>query len=105
MYTTKNWDALVFQGVGSKHTVKPLPVTEDEATVVFIQRRPRDEDGEGYEGGAICYVIFQVGNRFFKKEFSEGSFNENDLYFWENSPVEEVFGEVQTTITFVPKER
>lgn len=104
MYTTNDWDALVLDGVGSKHEVKPLPVTSDTATVVAIRRRLRDEDGEGYEGDwGNCYVIFQVGDRFFKKTFSEGSFNDRDLYFYDD--VEEVFGEVVTTIAFRPKER
>lgn len=99
MYETKNWNALVFQGVGSKHQVKPLPVTEDTATVVDIRRRERDDDGEGYEGDwGTCYVIFQVGDRFFRKSFSESSFNENDL--WWNDDIEEVQGEVTTTTVF-----
>lgn len=102
MFETKNWDAMVLQGVGSKHEVKPLPITSHEATVVEIRRRDRDEDGEGFEGdGGNCYVIFQVGDRFFKRAFSEGSFSEYDLYWW--ADVEEVYGEVVTTIAFRPK--
>lgn len=104
MYTTKNWEALVFEGVGSKHKVKPLPVTEDEAIVVEIVRRERDSDGEGYESdNGNCYVIFQVGNRFFKKSFSESSFDENEIWFYGDN-VDEVFGTVETTIAFRPKE-
>lgn len=102
MYETKNWDALVLQGVGSKHEMTPTPVKADTATVVDIARRARDDDGEGFEGeGGNCYVIFQVGDRFFKRTFNEGSFSEYDLYWW--SDVEEVYGEVETTIKFRPK--
>lgn len=102
MYETKNWDALVLNGVGSKHEMKPIPVTGDTATVIEIRRRDRDEDGEGYEGdNGNSYVIFQVGDRFFKRAFSEGSFSEYDLYWW--ADVEEVYGEVETTIKFRPK--
>jgi hypothetical protein len=105
MYEAKNWEAMVLEGVGSQHPVKPIPLTEDTATVVEVRRRARDDDGEGYEGdGGNCYIIFQVGNRFFRKWFSEGSFNEYDLYFW-NNEVEEVFGEVKVQMTFIPKER
>lgn len=95
---------MVFDGVGSQHQVEPRPVDSDTATVVFIQRRDRDSYGEGFEGdGSSGYFIFQVGNRFFKKSFHESSFNEMDLDFWDD-PIE-VFGEVKTEITFIPKER
>lgn len=103
MYTTKNWDALVFGGVGSKHEVKPEAVVGTEATVVEVVRRARDSYGEGYEGDSGGYVIFQVGDRFFRRNFSESSFDESELFWW--ADVEEVFGEVETTIAFRPKER
>jgi hypothetical protein len=102
-YTTNDWEAMVFGGVGSTHKVKPLPVTEDTATVVELRRRERDRYGEGFEGDGGCYVIFQVGNRFFKKKFWESSYSENDVNFY-NDEVEEVFGEVKTVTTFIPKE-
>jgi hypothetical protein len=99
MYTAKNWDLFVLNGVGSKHEVEPVPTTGFTATVVDLRRRERDEDGEGYEGGdPNCYVIFQVGDRFFRRYFSESSFDENELWWYKD--VEEVFGEVKTTTTF-----
>lgn len=102
MYTSKNWDLMVFNGVGSKHTVEPLPTTGSVATVVDLKRRERDEDGEGYESDRNRgYVVFQVGDRFFKRSFGESSFNQNELYWW--GDIEEVFGEVTTTIAFKPK--
>lgn len=105
MYTTDDWESMVFDGLGSTHKVKPVPVTEATATVVEVRRRARDEDGEGYEGDwGNSYVIFKVGNRFFKKSFSEGSFNDRDLYFYDDD-VEEVYGEVKTVMTFIPRER
>lgn len=104
MYTTKSWEAMVYGGVGSTHAVKPLPVTEDTATVVEVRRRDRDSYGEGYEGDREAYIIFQVGNRFFKKNFWESSFNTDDIDFFDDD-IEEVYGEVITTIAFRPKER
>ena len=104
MYTTNNWEALVNQGVGSTHTVKPISTNEEVATVVEIKRRERDSYGEAYEGEGDAYVIFQVGSRFFRKKFWESSYNEYDLTFWDDEP-EEVFGQVKTTTIFVPKER
>jgi hypothetical protein len=102
LYTTENWDSMVDNGVGSTHTVKPISMTEDTATVVFIKRRDRDRYGEAYEGDNECFLIFQVGNRFFKQKFGESSYHDDEFYFYD-AP-EEVFGEVKTVITFVPKE-
>lgn len=102
MYIAKNWDAMVYGGVGSTHSVSPLPVTEDIATVVHVERRARDSYGEGYEGEGAGYLIFQVGTRFFKKNFYESSYHD-EITFWDDD-VEEVKGEVKTVMTFVPKE-
>jgi hypothetical protein len=93
---------MVYEGVASTHKVKPLPVTEDTATVVEVVRRARDSYGEGYEGEGSGYLIFQVGNRYFKKTFYESSYSD-EITFWDND-VEEVFGQVKTVMTFIPKE-
>ena len=102
MYKANDWEEMVLGGVGSTHKVTPLATTEETATVVEVKRRERDSYSEGYEGEGGGYVIFQVGDRFFKKEFYESSFNEY-FSFWDDD-VEEVYGEVRSVMTFVPKE-
>ena len=102
MFETNNWDDMVFDGVGSKHAVRPVAPTSTEATVVEVVRRERDSYGEGYEGDSgNCYVIFQVGDRFFKRAFYESSYSDADISWWDD--VVEVFGEVVVTTAFRPK--
>jgi hypothetical protein len=99
MYTTDNWDAMFRSGLGSKHNVVPL-AQGTEATVVEVHNRPTDGYGDYLQSEDEIYVIFQVGNRFFKKTGRMDSYDE--IRSWDG-PVTEVFGTTKTVIVFVPK--
>jgi len=100
MYVSNNWTEMFEGGIGSKHSVAPLDNTV-EATVVEIKGRERDPfNGEGYQGYDECYIIFQVGDRFFMKTGSESSYEEE--FDWDG-PVTEVFGEAKTVTIFKRK--
>jgi hypothetical protein len=99
MYTTDNWNRLFRGGVGSTHKVVPL-AQGTEATVLEVHERPSDNYGEYFQGDDEVYIIFQVGDRFFKKTGRMDSYDE--ILTWDG-PVTEVFGTTKTVTVFVPK--
>jgi hypothetical protein len=87
-------------GLGTSHKVIPV-ATGTDATVVEVKKRAYDERyGEYFQGDDEVYIIFQVGNRFFKKTGTMDSYDEN--FSWDG-PVVEVFGTTKTVTVFVPK--
>ena len=100
MYLSDNWNQMFEEGAGSKHEVVPV-TTGNEAEVLEVSGRPRDKYGEAYQDDDECYIIFRVGDRFFKKTGYESSYGDEERSW--NGPVTEVFGETKTVTVFVPK--
>lgn len=101
MYLSNNWNDMFDSGAGSKHKVVPSNVS-DEAEVLEVKGRYRDPYGEALQGDEECYIIFRVGERFFKKTGWESSYGDEDRHW--DGPVTEVFGSTKTITVFVPKE-
>lgn len=99
MYVSNDWDELFDGGVGSTHKVTPLSTTVD-CEVLEIHARPRDRWGEAEQGEDECYIIFRVGDRFFKKTGFESSYDEDRSW---NGDVTEVFGSTKTITIFEPR--
>jgi hypothetical protein len=99
MYASDNWDAMFTRGLGSQHKVVPL-AQGTEAIVVERHERPTDGYGDYLQSDDEIYVIFQVGDRFFKKTGRMDSYDE--IRTWDG-PVTEVFGETKQVTVFVPK--
>lgn len=98
MYVSNNWDRLYEAGAGTVHKVAPVDQSLN-ATILEVRSRPKDPEGEAYQYDDECYIIFQVGDRFFKKTGTESSYDEER--YWDG-PVVEVFGTTKTVTVFVP---
>lgn len=101
MYVANDWDKLFQGGVGTTHKVVPV-ATGTDAVILEVHGRPKDQYGEAMQGDEECYIIFQVGDRFFKKTGYEDSYDEERTW---NGPVVEVFGTTKTVTVFVPAGR
>ena len=102
MYVANNWQKLFDGGLGATHKVAPV-ATGTDATVVEIHTRAWDERYSEYvQGDDEVYIIFQVGDRFFKKTGTMSSYDE--VFSWDG-PVVEVFGTTKTVTVFVPMGR
>jgi hypothetical protein len=99
MYVSNNWQKMFDAGLGTSHKVIPVNLGTD-ATVVEVKKRETDHYGEYYQGDDEVYIIFQVGDRFFKKTGTMDSYDED--FSWDG-PVVEVFGSTKTVTVFVPK--
>jgi hypothetical protein len=100
MYASDDWNAMFDAGLGSTHKVVPL-AQGTEAKVVEVRNRPKDGYYDEYlQGDDEIYVIFQVGDRFFKKTGTLSSYDE--IRTWDG-PVTEVFGTTKQVTVFVPK--
>lgn len=100
MYLSNNWHKMFEAGLGSSHKVIPV-ATGTDATVVEVKTRAYDERyGEYLQGDDEVYVIFQVGDKFFKKTGTMSSYDE--VFSWDG-PVVEVFGTTKTVTVFVPR--
>jgi len=100
MYVMNNWQRMFDGGVGTTHKVVPV-ATGTDATVVEVKTRTVDTRyGEYLQGDDEVYVIFQVGDKFFKKTGTMDSYDEN--FSWDG-PVVEVFGTTKTVTVFVPR--
>jgi hypothetical protein len=106
MFVSEFWNDMFKAGPGeAKFEVVDSYGDVYEATVIDVHRRARDPWGEAFQGEEECYIIFQTDDgRFFKKTGYESSYDENDID-WDDEyyVVREVFGEVKTVTTFVPK--
>lgn len=100
MYVSNNWQAMFDGGLGSAHKVVPVAQGTD-ATVVEVKTRAIDSRyGEYVQGDDEVYIIFKVGDRFFKKTGTMDSYDEN--FSWDG-PVTEVYGTTKTVTVFVPR--
>lgn len=99
MYVANNWDNLFYGKVGSKHEVIPAE-TKAVAEIIETKARVTDFYGDFVQGEDDVYVIFKVGDRFFKKTGTMGSYD--DEISW-SGPVVEVFAEAKTVYEFRSK--
>lgn len=92
MYTSSKWDSL-FEG--SSVQVQPLANGTD-AEYVDSKGRETDSYGDYIEGDTEIWVIFKVGERYFKKFGYQSSYGGRE---WDGGCVE-VFPETKTITVF-----
>lgn len=92
MYVANDWDNL-FEG----RNIKVSPV-EESRTAEFVEAKGRETDsyGEYYQGDDEIYVIFKVGDRYFKKFGYQSSYGGRT---WDGGVIE-VFPETKTVTVF-----
>lgn len=96
MYAANSWDELWEKG---KTLVTPLT---DTTTAVLVSKTERETDsyGDFIQGEGEVSMVFQVGDRFFKKTGYQGSYD--DERSWDGG-VSEVFPVERTVVTYVSK--
>lgn len=97
MYIVENWAAL---SQGRSQPAIPI-VASGTAELVEFKERPQDHYGEYLEGERECYVIFKVGDRYFKKTGDQSSYG--DEIDWSYGNPVEVFPKVVEVTTFTEK--
>ena len=93
MYASNNWDHL---SAGRSIQVAPLNETV-QAEYVSFKDRDKDSYGDYYQGDDTVYVIFKVGDRFFKKIGYKSSYSEQMT--WDGECIE-VFPKTKTIQVF-----
>lgn len=96
MYAANSWDDLWDNG---KTQVSPL-IDTSVAVLVSKTERERDSYGDYNEGDGEIYMVFQVGDRFFRKEGYQSSYGDDRS--WDGAVVE-VFPREFTSVVYEVK--
>jgi hypothetical protein len=94
MYLVNDWTAL---SRGKPQPAIPLNATGTAELVKFVER-PSDRWGEYHQDERECYVIFKVGDRFFKKTGDQSSYG--DEIDWSYGKVTEVHPKTVTETVY-----
>lgn len=99
MYVAQDWSELDYAKPGKKFKVSELG-PEVDAELVERADRPKDHYGEPIQGEDEAYLIFKVGDRYFKKSGYQNSYGDETTW---NGRVTEVFAEEKTVLEFRSK--
>lgn len=96
MYTAKN--AYVWENLAAGRPVEVFPVATEPVTAEFVQFKDREKDhyGDYLQDDREMFVIFKVGDRYFKKYGDKSSYGDEA---WDGECVE-VFPTTKTIQVF-----